>query len=129
MNTTVEPALIDTQQLDTFIDIGLVGYHDILGDLIREVPVCLDTIRTLIQDGDLPALARRVHSFRGTLACFGCTAMTARLADLNDQTPSPPELASPLLAELEDLWEKSLCAIREWEKSVPTFIAGGTIAN
>ena len=64
MNTTVEPALIDTQQLDTFIDIGLVGYHDILGDLIREVPVCLDTIRTLIQDGDLPALARRVHSFR-----------------------------------------------------------------
>jgi PAS domain S-box-containing protein len=115
------PALIDSEQLDTFIDIGAVEYHDILGDMIRDVPVCLETIRTLIEDGDMPAFKRRVHSLKGSLACFGCVAMTERLSRLEHQANITVGDATPLHAELQALWQQSLCAIQEWEKSVPAF--------
>ena len=116
-----EPMLIDARQLDTFIEIGTVGYHDILGDLIRDVPDFLSHIRDSIQAADSAVLKRRLHSLKGILACFGCVAMTHRLAQLELQTHIAPELASPLHTELHDLWEKSLSAIKAWERSVPAF--------
>jgi CheY-like chemotaxis protein len=116
-----EPMFIDTQQLDTFIDIGTVGYHDILGDLIRDIPDYLSHLRDTIQTGDAAALKRRLHSLRGILACFGCVTMTTRLAQLELHANIPPERASPLHAELHDLWQQSLSAIRAWERSVPAF--------
>ncbi|MCX6878497.1 MAG: ATP-binding protein [Verrucomicrobia bacterium] len=127
MNSTIpapiaESALIDTRQLDTFIDLGSVAYHDILGDLIRDVPASLEHLRAVIQAGDTAACKRRAHSLKGILACFGCVAMTARLAELEQQEgDAAPEHATPLHAELQDLWQRSLSAIREWEKSVPAF--------
>ena len=120
-DVTAEPALIDTRQLETFIDIGAVGYHDILEDLTRNVPLHFDSMRTLIEDGDITALKRRAHMLKGSLACFGCVAMTHRLTRLNDQAEVTPELAMALHAELTDLWEKSLIAIREWEVSTHPF--------
>jgi CheY-like chemotaxis protein/HPt (histidine-containing phosphotransfer) domain-containing protein len=120
-DVTAEPALIDTRQLETFIDIGAVGYHDILEDLTRNVPLHFDSMRNLIEDGDITALKRRAHMLKGSLACFGCVAMTHRLTRLNDQAEVTPELAMALHAELTDLWEKSLIAIREWEVSTHPF--------
>jgi CheY-like chemotaxis protein len=121
--TPAEPVLIDPRQLDTFIDIGSVGYHDILGDLIRDVPDYLNRIRDSIQAGDAEVLKGRVHSLKGILACFGCVAMTTRLAQLERQASIAPALASLLHTELQQLWENSLGAIKEWEKSVPAFSA------
>jgi CheY-like chemotaxis protein/HPt (histidine-containing phosphotransfer) domain-containing protein len=115
------PPLIDLRQLETLVDLGWADYLDVLGELIREVPVYLADIRTLIVAGDAPALKRRIHSFRGGLACFGCVAMTTRLAQLETREIVPPAQAAPLQAELEALWEQSLGAIKEWEKSVPSF--------
>ncbi|MEI6654174.1 MAG: response regulator [Verrucomicrobiota bacterium] len=120
---SAQPMLIDTRQLDTFIDIGSVGYHDILGDLIRDVPDYLSHIRDSIQAGDADVLKRRLHSLKGILACFGCVATTTRLAQLEQQTRVDAELATPLHAELHDLWEQSLVAIQAWERSVPAFNA------
>ena len=115
------PALIDSRQLDTFIDVGSVAYFDILGDMVREVPAHLETIRTFIEQGDIPAFNQRTHSLKGILACFGCIAMTDRLTRLERQNHVAPEMAAPLHAELQQLWEASLAAIKEWEKSVPAF--------
>jgi CheY-like chemotaxis protein len=120
-DVTAEPALIDTRQLETFIDIGAAGYHDILEDMTRNVPLHFDSMRTLIEDGDMHALKRRAHMLKGSLACFGCVAMTHRLTRLNEQAEVTPELAMALHAELTDLWEKSLIAIREWEVSTHPF--------
>jgi CheY-like chemotaxis protein len=120
---TADPVLVDTQQLDTFIDIGSAAYHDILGDLIRDLPGHLEDIRRSIQEGDTAALKRRVHSLKGVLGCFGCIAMTTRLAQLEQQETVASGQAAPLHAELQDLWAKSLSAIAAWEKSVPVFSA------
>ena len=113
--------LIDAHQLETLADLGRADYLDVLSELIREVPVYLADIRTFIAAGDAPALKRRVHSFRGGLACFGCVAMTSRLAPLEAPEIVPPAQAAPVQAELQALWERSLVAIKEWEKSVASF--------
>ena len=115
------PPLIDLRQIETLVDLGWADYLDVLGELTREVPVYLADIRTLIVAGDAPALKRRIHSFRGGLACFGCVAMTARLAKLELGEVILPAQADALQAELEALWEQSLGAIKEWEKSVASF--------
>ncbi|MEI6674114.1 MAG: ATP-binding protein [Verrucomicrobiota bacterium] len=120
------PPLIDTQQLDTFIEIGSAGYHDIIGDLIRDVPEHVNHIRDAIHAADAAMLKRRLHSLKGILACFGCVAMTQRLAHLEQQAGITPALAAPLHRELHDLWEKSLSAIMEWERSVPAFSGTST---
>ena len=63
----------------------------------------------------------RAHGLRGVLAYFGCVAVTKRLAQLETQECVPPEQAAGIHAELLDLWEQSLAALAEWEKSVPDF--------
>jgi hypothetical protein len=46
--------------------------------------------------------------------------MTSRLDHLHEQDHFASELAVPIHAELTDLWDKSLIAIRQWELSVPS---------
>lgn len=127
-NATAPPVLIDCQQLATFIDIGSDGYFDILADLIGAVPGYLENLRDHIHDGDAAALRHRAHSLRGILGCFGCVAITTRLARFELPERVAPELAVALHAELFDLWDQSLGAIKEWEKSVPAFAAGASLA-
>ncbi len=122
-NLAAASAFIDRAQLDTFIDIGCAGYFDVLGDLIREVPIYLENMRDHIHEGNESALKHRLHSLRGILSCFGCVAITVRLASLEASSSIPAEQAVVLHVELLDLWTKSLSAIREWEKSVPAFSA------
>ena len=64
-------------------------------------------------------------ALRGLLAYFGCIAMTARLAALENQTSIAPEQAAAIRAELNDLWERSLAALRQWENSLPGFMPSG----
>jgi PAS domain S-box-containing protein len=120
---TTASALIDSRQLNTFIEVGSAAYFDILADLAREVPIHLDNIRTLIEANDIPAFKHRAHSLKGVLACFGCVAMTQRIIQLETQNHVTPDQAAPLHAELQQLWQSSFAAIKEWEKSVPSFNA------
>ena len=113
--------LIDPRQLETFIEFGHTAYDDILNELIRSVPGYLPAIRALIEAGDMSGLKGRLHSFRGELACFGCVAMTTRLAELEAQAVVDPAQAAPLQAELQELWDRSFSAIQEWRNTVPAF--------
>jgi len=118
---TQQLALIDPRQLETFIVIGVVDFLDLLGDVIRDVPVHLEYIKSAIEMGNRGELNNRAHSLRGMLAYFGCLAMTARLNQLEHQTICPPDQAVTTHTELLTLWQQSLNAIKEWEKSVPEF--------
>ena len=113
--------LIDAQQLNTFIEIGKVGYFDILSDLQQEVPESLEAIRVFIAERDTPAFKRRSHSLKGILGCFGCIAISARLAELEHCEDVSPERADELHAELIELWGNSFEAIKKWEQTVPAF--------
>ena len=117
-----QPALLDFHQLETFVVIGVADYLDLLGDVIEDVPIQLEQIRVAIQDGDSPHLKARSHGLRGLLAYFGCIAMTARLAELETQASVAPEQASAIHSELQNLWQASLAALKEWEKSLPGFV-------
>lgn len=114
-------ALLDTKQLDSFITIGYDDYIDLLGDVIRDVATHLVSIQTAIQQGNLVDLRARSHSLRGMLSYFGCIAMTARLKVLEESSSLTPPQAAAIHGELQSLWDQSLTAIRNWEKSVPNF--------
>lgn len=114
-------SLINARQLDTFIDLGVDDYRDMLGDVIREVPGYLQSIRVAVEEGNMGELKRRAHSLKGLLSYFGCVAMTARLAVLEEIGAVAAVHAEPLHTELRELWDRSLEGIREWEKTVPSF--------
>jgi HPt (histidine-containing phosphotransfer) domain-containing protein len=116
-----EAPLLDFHQLETFIVIGIDDYRELLGDVVIEVPQQLEQIREAIQQGDAVTLKARAHGLRGLLAYFGCVAMTRRLAHLETQAGVAPAQADATHAELQALWEQSLAALAEWEKSVPDF--------
>ncbi len=116
-----DSALIDLLQLEPLAFIGLEDFLDILGDVVRDVPGCLENIRSAIHASDTAALKARAHSLRGMLANFGCIAMTARLARIEHLDSIDPAEAGAVHEELQQLWEKSHAAIKEWEKSVPEF--------
>jgi HPt (histidine-containing phosphotransfer) domain-containing protein len=119
--STPELTLLDYHQLETFIVIGIDDYHELLGDVTLEAPEHLRQIKVAIQQGDAATIKTRAHGLRGLLAYFGCVAVTKRLAQLETQEIVPPEQADSTHAELLDLWEQSLAALAEWEKSVPDF--------
>jgi len=116
-----EPSLINTRKLHTFVLLGMADFHELLGDMLREVPLQLDQIATTIRQGDVAECKLQAHSLRGILGYFGCVAMTARLNEIEKQDSIMPEIAEDIHTELLTLWENSLVAIREWEKSVPQF--------
>ena len=115
--------LIDYRKFKTFIIMGPADYHELLADVIHEVPVELDRLRNAIQAGDILARKTSAHSLRGILGYFGCVAMTSRLVLLDNDAPTAPDQASTIHDELLTLWTNSLTAIHEWEKSVPEFSA------
>lgn len=120
-DATPLPPLLDLDQLENFVPLGLADYLDLLGDVIQDVPGHLEMIHSAIRDNDVPALNARAHSMRGMLANFGCIGMTGFLHRLEYDGPVPPEFADTVHTELEILWQQSLAAIKEWETSVPEF--------
>jgi HPt (histidine-containing phosphotransfer) domain-containing protein len=117
----MQSPLLDHEQLESFADIGYDDYLELLGDVIHDVPGHLDRIRASIEAGDSAAVKSRVHSFRGMVSYFGCIALTDRLAVMEHHPEIAPDQAATIHSELQNLWDRSLAAIKDWEKSVPDF--------
>jgi len=117
----MQPPLLDLDQLESFATIGYDDYLDILNDVIRDVPNHLEGIRTSFRAGNSAEVGSRLHSFRGMISYFGCAALTHRLAELELHPLVPQDQADAIHAELQDLWDRSLAAIKDWEKSAPDF--------
>lgn len=113
------PPLIDTEQLDTFIDLGLADFTDILGDVISDLPNILDKLQNAIAQGNEPVVRSTAHSARGMLATFGCTAMTHALHQVEHGASIPAAHAAAVRAELDRLWNLTLAAIQNWQQSAP----------
>jgi HPt (histidine-containing phosphotransfer) domain-containing protein len=111
-----QTTLFDHQRLETFITLG-IDYLDLLGNVSHDVSAHLERIRAAIKEGKPTELNASAHSLRGLLAYFGCVAMTARLAQLENQETLAPDQATAIDAELHALWENSLAAIRHWQQS------------
>lgn len=118
----MEKALLDLSQLESFIMVGLDDYHEILNDLIEELPKNFKEIHAAMSREDLPKIQSMVHSLRGMLSVFGCVQMSERLSEFEnpDFHPSASE-ADRIHSELVASWEQHLAALLEWEKTVPEF--------
>lgn len=115
------PNLLDHKQLDVLILFGSDAYHDLIADVIADVPQHLAGIHAAIVDANRPDLRARAHSCRGMLSNFGCVAMTARLGQFEHDPQPPVTAATDIHAELEHIWQSTLTALQEWEQSVPEF--------
>ena len=115
--------LLDFRQLKPLAAIGIEDFHDLLGDVIQDVPNHLEKIRSAIHSADTSELKARAHTFRGMIANYGCIALAERLTRLEYHEAVVPAQAADIHGELLDLWDRSLAAIKEWEKSVPEFAA------
>ncbi|MEO8615591.1 MAG: Hpt domain-containing protein [Luteolibacter sp.] len=113
--------LLDFEQLEPFIEIGLTDFLDILGDVIHDVPEHLEKIHTAIRRGNSTELKSTTHSMRGMIANFGCIGMTSILRDLEYGAPLEPGQADAICSTLATLWQQSLSAIVDWQKSIPDF--------
>ena len=118
-----ESPLINTRKLQTFVLLGIDDYLEMLGDLMREVPAQLTRLRSAIEQGNSDDCKQCAHMMRGILGYFGCVAMTDKLASLENQPNLPPTEATATYQDFQALWQHSLTAIREWEKSIPDFAA------
>ena len=120
----MQAPLLDLEPLEVFATLGYDDYLDLLDDVIRDVPGHLESFRAAIHAGNPADVSSRVHTFRGMVSYFGCIALTGRLAELEHQPAIAPTQAAAIQAELQELWDRSLAAIRDWEKSVPDFAPG-----
>ncbi len=118
----MQPPLLDLDQLESFTGIGYDDYLDLLGDIIHDVPDHLESIRASIHAGNSADFSSRLHSLRGMISYFGCISLTDRLAGMEHHPIVAPDQAATIHAELQDLWERSFAAIKDWEKSVPAFV-------
>ncbi len=116
-----ETTLLDYHQLETFAIIGAADYIELLDEVIVDVPEQLDQIRAAIEEGNGAQVKARVHGLRGLVAYFGCVALTARLARLEIWDELSPGQAAAIHLELLALWDQSLKALRQWEKTQSGF--------
>lgn len=113
--------LLDHKHLDVLVLFGSSAYHELIADVVADVPTHLSGIRAAVEERSYPELRTRAHSCRGMLANFGCIGMTARLARFEHETLPPAAEAASIHTELETLWQRTLTAIRGWETTVPEF--------
>ena len=117
----MQAPLLDLEPLEVFATLGYDDYLDLLSDVIRDGPGHLESVRAAIHAGNAADVTSRTHSFRGMVSYFGCIALTSRLAELEHHPAIAPSEATAIHAELQDLWNRSLTAIKDWEKSVADF--------
>lgn len=122
-----EPGLLDHKVLDSLACVGRESYLELLGDITLTTEEYLETIRSAIQGGDTKALREILHKLRGMLLQFGFVAMPSLIGDLEVRYESiHPDQSSAIQTRLQALWEASLEAIRQWEKTVPELQPSGT---
>ena len=112
--------ILDLEPLDSFVAIGYADYRDLLSDAIQQVPAGVEEIRAAVAAGDFTTVKKRAHSLKGMLSYFGCKTLTVRLAQM-EQRQFDPSQADAVQSELLYYWERSLTAIKEWEKTIPGF--------
>jgi len=110
--------LLDFHQLESYSVIGVEDYLRLLGDVIVDIPNQMAEIRDAVEQGNAPQFKARAHGLRGLVAYFGCVAMAARLAQLENQEDIAPTLASAIHTELQVIWEQSLAALNIWRQSM-----------
>jgi len=110
--------LLDYHQLESYAVIGVEDYLRLLSDVIEDIPNQMDQIRDSIQQGNAPQIKARAHGLRGLVAYFGCVAMAARLAQLENQEDTVPTQACAIHTELQVIWEQSLAALNSWRQSM-----------
>ncbi len=99
--------------------LGAADYLDLIGDVIESVPGRIRRIGAAIQDSDGKQLRAETHSLQGMVSFFGCEALIRNLIILEQQPLPDPATASEVQAQLQALWQQTLLAIRQWEKTVP----------
>ncbi len=114
------PELLNDSIISNLAFIGHDGYQEIIDDAINATSLYLDAIDSAIQLDNQQELREYLHKFRGMLLQIGCHAMPVRLQQLENKSLTPAQ-APALREELKNLWQQSLRAIREWEKSIPEF--------
>ncbi|MEN9974585.1 MAG: hypothetical protein RLZZ282_591, partial [Verrucomicrobiota bacterium] len=114
------PLLNDTiiQNL-TFI--GIDGYKEVISGATAATSSYLESILTTVAHAESQQLKELLHKFRGMLLQIGCDAMPARLLELESLALPTPDQAHAIQTELATLWQLTLAAIKEWEKSIPEF--------
>jgi HPt (histidine-containing phosphotransfer) domain-containing protein len=122
-NAPAVSALIMPEQLETFFDLGVAAYREILDDAMGQIPDLFATIRDAIGENDIVKLNHAAHKVCGTLLTFGCVTLEERCKALQIQKSFSAGQVAAVHTELLALWEQTLAAIREWEKSVPDFAA------
>lgn len=115
----MQAPLLDLEPLESFAILGYADYLDLLGDVVRDVPGHLDSIRSAILAGNSAEVSTRIHSLRGMVSYFGCIGLTGRLAELEHQPAIAPTAAAVIHTELPELWDRRLAALKNWQKSVP----------
>jgi len=115
------PPLLDISQLETFIDLGLTDFLDLLADVTRDVPEHIRKIHSAIREENGAALKTCSHGMRGMVVSFGCSGMAEYLNCLECGGVVSSALADTVRADLENLWFRSLSAIKDWERSVARF--------
>jgi PAS domain S-box-containing protein len=111
--------LIDFRQLKPLAALGIEDFLDLLGDVIQDVPAHLEKVRVAIHTDDQAELKSRAHAFRGMVANYGCIALAQRLTQLEYHDQVTSDQATAIHTELLVLWENSLAAIHDWQKTVP----------
>ncbi len=110
--------LLNYHQLESYAVIGVEDYLRLLGEVIEDIPNQMAEIRDSVEQGNAPLVKARAHGLRGLVAYFGCAAMAARLAQLENQEGIAPAQASAIHAELQVIWEQSLAALDSWRQSM-----------
>jgi len=113
--------LLNVEQLQSLVALGAADYFDLIGDVIGTVPGRINQIVAAIQGGDAKQVRAEAHGLRGMLSYFGCEALTSSLNTLEQQPLPAPEAADTIQAQLQALWQQTLSAIQQWEKTVPEF--------
>jgi HPt (histidine-containing phosphotransfer) domain-containing protein len=75
-----DPGPIDDDQIAPLRDLGADDFHELVQLFLDEGASRVARLRSLLDQGDAPALAGVAHTLRGTSAAFGAAGLAALCA-------------------------------------------------
>lgn len=106
--------LLDTDQLDQFIEAGLDDFDGLLEEMIADAPGAIEGIASALHARDDAELKKLSHSARGMFANYGCAALARELSALEACPPGDAEAAAESAHRLRTLWTESEAELRRW---------------